>query len=271
MSRKPGTTRPIEDYALIGSTSSAALVHRGGNIEWLCLPRFDSGAMFAALLGDENNGHWSMHARGKARVTRRYLPGTVVLETTIHTAKGSATVTDFMPRPAPGGAHEVVRIVRGVRGRVALHTELRIRFHYGEWCPWVERREGAVYAVAGPDAVRITSGVPLVNENYASTADFSVSAGQSIAFTLEWFPSHQKPPITRDAYSLLARTTAEWCAWSDRCGYDGPYREAVTPLDDWLVQMGMVDLHRTPGGGAFERRRTPLVDDYRRATARGMP
>lgn len=219
--------RRIEDYALIGSTHSAALVHRHGDIEWLCLPRFDSAALFASLLGDEGNGRWALHARGKARVTRRYLPGTMVLETTIRTPKGSAVVTDFMPRPATGGAHELVRIVRGIRGTVAMHTDLRLRFNYGEWCPWVERREGAVYAVAGPDAVRISSGVPLTNENFQSHADFSITAGQAISFSLEWFPSHQKPPITRDAHSLLARTTTEWCAWTDRCGYDGPYREQV--------------------------------------------
>jgi carbohydrate kinase (thermoresistant glucokinase family) len=221
--------RPIEDYALIGSTHSAALVHRGGDIEWLCLPRFDSSAMFASLLGDERNGCWSLHATSpKAHVSWRYLPGTLVLETTIRTGRGTAVVTDFMPRPTPGGTHELVRIVRGVRGAVPLHTELRIRFNYGEWMPWVERREGAIYAVAGPDAVRITSGVPLTNENFASFADFSVRAGQAIAFCLEWFPSHEKPPITRDAFSLLARTTHEWCAWTERCGYDGEYREAVT-------------------------------------------
>lgn len=229
MKPKPKPTRRIEDYALIGSTHSAALVHRHGDIEWLCLPRFDSGAMFASLLGDESNGCWSMHAANrKARVTRRYLPGTMVLETTIRTAKGSAIVTDFMPKPTQDGTHEVVRIVRGVRGTVALHTELRIRFNYGEWCPWVRRREGAIYAVAGPDAVRVTSGVPLTNENLASSAGFSVTAGQVIAFCLEWFPSHLEPPITRDAYSLLARTTAEWCAWTDRCGYDGEFRDDVT-------------------------------------------
>jgi len=220
--------RPIADYALIGSTHSAALVHRGGDIEWLCLPRFDSAAMFASLLGDEGNGHWTMRAKNaKARITRRYLPGTVVLETTIHTAKGTATVTDFMPRPAPDGTHEVVRIVQGVRGSVAMHTELRIRFNYGEWCPWVERRDGAVYAVAGPDAVRLSSGVPLTNENFASHADFSVSAGQSIAFVLDWFPSHEKPPVTRDANALLAHTAAEWNAWTERCGYHGEFREPV--------------------------------------------
>jgi GH15 family glucan-1,4-alpha-glucosidase len=227
--KKPGPARPIEDYALIGSTHSAALIHRGGDIEWLCLPRFDSSAMFASLLGDENNGSWALHAADrKAHVSRRYLPGTMVLETTLRTAKGSATVTDFMPRPARDGTHELVRIVRGVRGTVALHTELRIRFNYGEWVPWVERREGAIYAVAGPDAVRITSGVPLTNENFATFADFSVTAGQAIAFCLEWFASHEKPPITRDAFSLLARTAHEWGAWTERCGIDGEYRDAVT-------------------------------------------
>jgi GH15 family glucan-1,4-alpha-glucosidase len=164
-SNKLHATRPIGDYALISSTHSAALVHRGGDIEWLCLPRFDSAAMFASLLG--------------------------------------------------------------VRGTVSMHTELRIRFNYGEWCPWVERRDGAVYATAGPDAVRVTSGVPLVNENFASFADFSVSAGQSIAFCLEWFPSHQTPPVTRDANALLSRTVAEWNAWTARSGYQGEFREPV--------------------------------------------
>ncbi|SDZ18252.1 Glucoamylase (glucan-1,4-alpha-glucosidase), GH15 family [Variovorax sp. YR634] len=220
--------RPIGDYALIGSTHSAALVHCGGDIEWLCLPRFDSAAMFASLLGDERNGHWTMRAKDrKARVTRRYLPGTVVLETTIRTAKGTAIVTDFMPRPALDGTHEVVRIVQGVRGTVAMHTEFRIRFNYGGWCPWMERRDGAVFATAGPDSVRISSGVPLTNENFASFADFTVSAGQAIAFSLDWFPSHLKPPVTRDAGALLARTVAEWSAWTGRCGYHGEFREPV--------------------------------------------
>lgn len=229
MKRQPARPpRPIEDYALIGSTNSAALVHRHGDIEWLCLPRFDSSAMFASLLGDENNGCWVLHSPDRrARVSRRYLPGTMVLETTIRTAKGEATVTDFMPRPVAGGTHELVRIVRGVRGSMSLHTELRIRFNHGEWCPWVRQHQGAIHAVAGPDAVRITSGVPLTNENFASFADFTVSAGQSIAFCLEWFPSHQVPPVTRDAYALLARTTAEWSAWSEQCTYRGEYDETV--------------------------------------------
>lgn len=226
-SRKPSSRR-IEDYALIGSTHSAALVHRDGSIDWLCLPRFDAAAMFASLLGDERNGHWSLRAgHAKARVTRRYLPGTMVLETTWQTPHGTATVTDFMPQPSRDGTHEVVRIVRGVRGTVDLRTELRIRFNYGEWVPWVQRVDGAIHAVAGPDAVRITAGVPLVNEDFASCAEFSVTAGQSMAFALEWFPSHERPPITRDAYSLLEHTTRRWRAWSAHCGYRGEYREPV--------------------------------------------
>lgn len=220
--------RRIEDYALIGSTHSAALVHRDGSIDWLCLPRFDAAAMFASLLGDERNGHWSLRARHpKAHATRRYLPGTLVLETTWQTPRGTATVTDFMPQPSRDGTHEVVRIVRGVRGTVDLRTELRIRFNYGEWVPWVQRVDGAIHAVAGPDAVRITAGVPLVNEDFASCAEFSVGAGQSMALVLEWFPSHERPPITRDAYSLLEHTTRHWRAWSAHSGYRGEYREAV--------------------------------------------
>ena len=223
-----GRARPIEDYALIGSTYSAALVHRHGDMEWLCLPRFDSAAMFASLLGDEHNGGWKLGTRQRAaRVTRRYLPGTMVLETTLHTPTGVATVTDFMPQPAHEGTNEVVRIVRGVRGTVDLHTEIRIRFNYGEWLPWVKRQGEAIYAVAGPDAVRITSGVPMRSRNLATAADFSVAEGQSIAFCLEWFPSHLVPPITRDPNALLADSLGQWQGWSARCDLGGPYREAV--------------------------------------------
>ncbi|MDB5846467.1 MAG: glucoamylase, partial [Rhodoferax sp.] len=235
----PRAAQPaIEDHGVIGDLHTAALVATNGDIDWLCLPRFDSGAMFASLLGDERNGSWKLHARKSsakdsgardpgARVTRRYLPGTMVLETTIHTATGTATVTDFMPKPAPDGTHEVVRIVRGVRGKVALHTELRIRFNYGQWLPWVERHAGAIYAVAGPDAVRITSSVPLVNADFATSADFTVIEGQAVAFCAEWFPSHLKPPVARDPYSLLTESTLQWQKWNARCKVHGPHEEAV--------------------------------------------
>lgn len=226
--KKEQPRRLIEDYALIGSTNSGALVHRNGDIEWLCMPSFDSSAMFASLLGDESNGRWAMQAKdGKARVTRQYLPNTMVLQTTIHTKTGTATVTDFMPKPAAGGTHELVRIVRGTRGHVDLHTELRIRFNYGEWCPWVKRAEGAIIAVAGPDAVRITSGVPLTSENFSSFADFCVTSGQSIAFCLEWYPSHEQPAMPRNPHSLLEHSIAEWTQWSEQCTYEGEYHDNV--------------------------------------------
>ena len=249
--------RPIEDYALIGSTHSAALVHRNGNIEWLCLPRFDSGAMFASLLGDERNGHWALQAVDReARVARRYLPGTVVLETTIETASGCVVVTDFMPRPDRDSTHEVVRIVRGVRGEVAMHTELRIRFNYGEWIPWVGRHDDAMYAVAGPDAVRISSGVPLVNKDFCSRADFSVQAGQEIGFCLEWFPSHEKPPVTRDAQALLAQSLTEWRGWNAHSTYRGEYRHAV---DRSLLTLKA--LTYAPTGGIVAAPTTSLPED----------
>lgn len=227
-SARPGSIRPIEDYALIGSTHSAALVHRNGTVEWLCMPRFDSEAMFASLLGDEHNGAWALHATDpEARTTRRYLPGTVVLETTIETATGRALVIDFMPRPHRDTNHEAMRIVRGLEGEVAMQTELRIRFSYGKWCPWVGRHDGAIFAVAGPDAVRIRSTVPLRNEDFSTHADFSVKAGEQVDFCVEWFPSHEEPAASRDATSLLEATLGEWQAWNARSTYRGDHREAV--------------------------------------------
>lgn len=225
--REPGS-RPIEDYALIGSTHSAALIHRGGEIEWMCLPRFDSGAMFASLLGDRGNGSWALHAIDpEARVTRRYLPGTVVLETTIETATGCAVVIDFLPRPTRDSNHEAMRIVRGVRGEVAMHTEMRIRFNYGEWCPWVGRHDGAIIAVAGPDAVRIRSDVPLKNDHFCTHADFGIRAGEERFFCVEWYPSHETPAAAREPDALLELSLVEWRAWSESSVYRGGYGESV--------------------------------------------
>ena len=225
--REPGI-RPIEDYALIGSTHSAALIHRSGEIEWMCLPRFDSGAMFASLLGDRSNGSWALHAVDpEAVATRRYLPGTTVLETTIETADGCVQVIDFLPKPTRDSNHEAMRIVRGVRGEVAMHTELRIRFNYGEWCPWVGRHDDAIFAVAGPDAVRIRADVPLKNDHFCTHADFSVREGEDIGFCVEWYPSHEEPAAARDANALLAASVSEWSAWNDLSSYRGRYRASV--------------------------------------------
>jgi GH15 family glucan-1,4-alpha-glucosidase len=220
--------RRIEDYALLSATNGAALVHRDGTIAWLCVPRFDSEAVFAELLGTQENGSWTMQAASPdARTSRRYRPGTLILETTIETATGRALVIDFMPTPVRGGTHELVRIVRGLEGRVELRTSMRLRFNYGERCPWVEQVDGGVKGVAGPDAFRITAGVELTSADFVTGADFAVSASQVVPFTLEWFPSHEQPPLPRDTSALLAHTTDEWQRWSRGCQYSGPYRDMV--------------------------------------------
>jgi len=220
--------RLIEDYALIGSTESAALIHRDGTIEWLCLPRFDSEAIFASLLGNRDHGAWQLCTEDPtACITRRYLPDTMVLETTIQTDSGKAVVFDFMPLPATAGTHELVRIVRGVEGRVEMSMDLRLRFNYGAWRPWVERREGTIIGIAGPDAVRLSSSVDLTNVDFSTQARFAIASGQSVATMLEWFPSHETPPIPRDPYALMRRTEAEWAQWAKGCAVEGAYADVV--------------------------------------------
>ncbi|WP_375383544.1 glycoside hydrolase family 15 protein [uncultured Sphingomonas sp.] len=228
-SDKPAASRRfIEDYALIGSTEAAALVHRDGAIEWLCLPAFDSDAIFASLIGTPEHGSWRLSAiNPDARISRRYLPDTMILETTIETAGGKAVVCDFMPSPADGGTHELIRIVRGVEGSMELCTELRLRFNYGAWLPWVERKEGMIYAVAGPDAVRLSSSIDLTNVDFATQAEFTVTAGQTLAFALEYYPSHIAPPLPRDPFALLRHSEAGWRRWASACTYDGPYADTV--------------------------------------------
>ena len=222
------SVRPIEAYALIGSTEGAALIHRDGTIEWLCVPRFDSEAIFAALLGDRSHGAWQLGTPDpEARISRRYLPDTMVLETTIETDDGKALVLDFMPRPAVGGTHELVRMVRGIAGRVEIVMDLRLRFNYGAWAPWVVRQEGMIVATAGPDAVRLSSSIDLDNVDFSTRARFDIASGQTVATMLEWFPSHQTPPLPRDPYALLQRTISEWELWARSCTYTGPYAEVV--------------------------------------------
>ncbi len=257
MKPREAGVRLIEDYALVGSTHSAALVHRSGEIEWLCLPRFDSGAMFASLLGDRGNGSWALHATDlDAKISRRYLPGTVVLETTIETAGGCVEVIDFLPRPEGTSNHEAMRIVRGLRGEVALHTELRIRFNYGEWIPWVGRHDDAIFAVAGPDAVRIRSDVDLKNDNFCTHADFTVRAGEQAFFCVEWYPSHEEPAPARDPDVLLDQSIAEWRAWDARSAYEGEYKQAV---DRSLLTLKA--LTYAPTGGIVAAPTTSLPED----------
>lgn len=216
----------IEDYALIGDTHTAALVGRDGSLDWLCLPRFDAGACFASLLGDRRNGRWLIAPTGAVRsTTRRYRPGTLVLETEVTTDTGTVRIIDCMP---PGeSTPNVVRVVEGVRGSVELQLDLVIRFDYGRSVPWVRTQAGMLLAVAGPDALELRTPVALHGADLATHATFTVAAGQQVPFVLTWHPSHTPPPPAIDALAEVARAEAWWRAWSDRCTYTGPYREAV--------------------------------------------
>ncbi|MFI8325676.1 glycoside hydrolase family 15 protein [Streptomyces sp. NPDC085529] len=221
-------TRRIDDYALIGDLQTAALVGRDGSIDWLCLPRFDSAACFAALLGDEDNGHWRIAPTGAGTCTsRRYAEDSLVLETLWETRTGTVRVTDFMPQR--DRAPDLVRIVEGVSGRVEMSAVLRLRFDYGSIVPWVRRSDGHRVAVAGPDAVWLRSEPPVKTwgQQYATCSAFTVTAGERVAFVLTWHPSHERRPPLVDPFEALEHALADWRAWTARCAYRGPYRSAV--------------------------------------------
>ncbi|MGP3981539.1 glycoside hydrolase family 15 protein [Streptomyces sp. KR80] len=218
----------IEDYALIGDLQSAALVGRDGSIDWLCLPRFDSGACFAALLGDEDNGHWRVSpATGGACTRRSYRGDTLVLDTFWETDTGTVMVTDFMPQR--DRAPDVVRIVEGVSGSVEMRSEIRLRFDYGNITPWMRRADDHRIAIAGPDAVwfRSEPRVTTYGKDFCTYADFHVAQGERVAFVLTWHPSHEKRPRLIDPYRSLAQSLDGWETWSAQCSYDGPWRDAV--------------------------------------------
>ncbi|MFE9628689.1 glycoside hydrolase family 15 protein [Streptomyces sp. NPDC006527] len=219
----------IEDYALIGDEQTAALVGVDGSVDWLCLPRFDSAACFARLLGDEENGHWRVAPKGaQGPCTRRaYRPGTLVLDTEWETGEGAIRVTDLMPQR--DRAPDVVRIVQGLRGRVTVRSTLRLRFDYGWVVPWMRRVDGHRVAVAGPDAVwfRSEPAVRTWGEDFSTYAEFTVGEGESVAFVLTWHPSHHPRPPLVDPYEALRASVEDWKAWSARCRYDGPHRDMV--------------------------------------------
>src|SRR5262245_58788055 len=219
-------TLPIEDYALIGDCKTAALVGRDGSIDWLCWPRFDSAACFAALLGEADNGRWLIAPNHPPLgVTRRYRPGTLVLETEFQTETGRAAVIDFM-LPADGA--DLVRIVIGRSGRVVFQTELAARFNYGGTVPWVNRLdEATISAIAGPERLVLRTPVVLYGEDLKTVGAFTVEAGQSIPFVLSYGHSFENPPPTIDPFSALERTEAFWRQWTDRCPDVGPWTEAV--------------------------------------------
>ena len=217
---------PIEDYALIGDCHTAALVARNGSIDWLCFPRFDGGACFAALLGNEEHGHWMIAPAGDVRrVHRRYRDGTLVLETDYETADGEVTLIDCMPPRSR--APDLVRVVVGRRGQVRMRMQLIIRFDYGSIIPWVSRTDKGIRAVAGPDTLILRALVDLRNENFRTEAEFTVSEGERVPFVIMWHPSHEPEPEMIDADETIASTDEWWREWSGRCTYDGPWRAAV--------------------------------------------
>jgi GH15 family glucan-1,4-alpha-glucosidase len=218
----------IEDYALIGDCQTAALVGLDGSIDWLCLPRFDSGACFAALLGTRDHGRWQIAPAGPVkRVSRKYRPGTLVLETTFETADGAVMVTDFMPLRT--GQPDLVRLVTGVRGTVRMRTEYVVRPDYGSVIPWVRRDGNEIMATAGPDTIHLRTPVELRGENWATIGAFDVTAGKAVPFVLTWHPSHVAPPPPIDPVAACEETTVWWQEWSGRCRCEGnPYAEAVT-------------------------------------------
>ncbi len=218
--------RRIEDYALIGDTHTGALVGNDGSIDWLCLPRFDSPACFAALLGTEDHGRWRLAPAGEVRrVERRYREGTLVLETDFETAGGAVRVTDSMP--VRDRRVDLVRVVEGLHGRVEMAMAMRVRFDYGRIVPWVYRTEGRLLAVAGPDAIELTADVETRGEGMQTVADFTVEAGDRVGFVLTYFASHEDPPIPVDALVATEDTAAWWRDWSGQCTYRGPHRHLV--------------------------------------------
>jgi GH15 family glucan-1,4-alpha-glucosidase len=219
--------RQIENYALIGNCETAALVGRDGSIDWLCLPRFDSGACFAALLGGPEHGRWLIAPRDPgAQVTRRYLDGSLILVTTFETADGAVELIDFMA-PRDDGA-DLVRLIRGVRGRVELRTEFILRFDYGFSVPWIERLEDSgLRAVAGPDMAVLRTPVSLQGRDFTTNGEFRVGAGDTVPFVLSYSPSHLPLPQRNDPERALRATEAFWRAWSGRCAPADRWTEAV--------------------------------------------
>ncbi|MBS2029752.1 MAG: glycoside hydrolase family 15 protein [Deltaproteobacteria bacterium] len=219
----------LEDYGLIGDSTTLALISRDGSLDWMCLPRVDSDACFARLLGTDAHGYWKLRpAEEVLSIRQRYLPETLVLETEMTCTGGKVRLVDFMP---PGDSHhDVVRIVEGVEGEVAMHLDLKVRFAYGKLNPWIQLHDHQATLTAGPDALAFSSPVELVPDwdEARLEAHFTVRPGQRLPFTLAYYPSHElRQHIPVDAERELARTVQHWQTWAGHCRYEGPYRDAV--------------------------------------------
>ncbi|WP_328325191.1 MULTISPECIES: glycoside hydrolase family 15 protein [unclassified Streptomyces] len=250
----------IEDYALIGDMQTAALVCRDGTADWLCLPRFDSHAVFAGLLGTGENGFWRLgpaHAPSACPPVadrRRYRGDSLILESEWDTPRGTVRVTDFMP--PRDGAPQLIRIVEGVSGRVPMRSALRMRFSYGRVTPWVHKVDGRTVAVAGPDSVWLDTSADTYGEDLTTYSDFTVGPGDRIAFTISWEPSHKAPPALPEPENSLVATEDFWRDWVEQCTYHGPYREAVVRS---LITLKA--LTYAPTGGIVAAPTTSLPED----------
>ncbi|HTZ30221.1 MAG TPA: glycoside hydrolase family 15 protein [Streptosporangiaceae bacterium] len=246
----------IEDYALLSDLHTAALVSAAGSIDWLCLPRFDSPAAFAALLGDDQAGHWTLSpTEASARATRRYAGNTVVLETDWAAASGAVRVIDFMP-PRTDTPH-VVRIVAGLDGEVAMRSTLRLRFDYGREVPWIRRVDREIHAIAGPNRVRLASAAPLSGDQWETLADFTVHKGDRVPFIMSWAPSYEPAMPYADAEQALATTMEFWTDWFSHAAYTaGPYSEAI---DRSIITLKA--LTYAPTGGIVAAATTSLPEE----------
>jgi GH15 family glucan-1,4-alpha-glucosidase len=216
----------IEDYGFLSDTQTGALVSRDGCVDWLCLPRFDSGACFASLLGRSENGHWRFRPNDKIeKLSRRYRGETLILETEIETASGVVRLNDFMP---PRGENpDLIRIVEGIRGEVSMEMELIIRFDYGQIVPWVRKRHGGLEAIAGPNGLILRTPITTRGKDLTTVAEFNVKKGDRVPFVLTWFASHGEPPKPVSADHALRDTEKFWIAWERQCHRKTPWDEAV--------------------------------------------
>ncbi|MEO8384269.1 MAG: glycoside hydrolase family 15 protein [Betaproteobacteria bacterium] len=252
-------SKRIEEYGLIGNMISAALVGSDGSIDWLCLPRFDAPACFAALIGTRENGHWQIAPRDPINaVTRRYLQDTAIIETRFETATGIAAVTDFMPLTDDEKKIDLVRIVTGLEGEVEMEMEFVIRFNHGQAVPWVQRRDYGLSAVAGPDAVELHTALPLKSANMHTTATFTTRKGSYEPLTLSYHASHQKPHFVSDRRESLERTAIWWREWAKRGSFaqmPAPWREPVVRS---LITLKMLSF--APTGGIVAAPTTSLPE-----------
>lgn len=239
---------------MIGDCHTAALVSKQGSIDWLCLPYFDSPACFAALVGTEENGHWSISPEGPVRAVRRcYRDGSLILETEFKTESGSAKLIDCMV--LRDHSPVLVREVVGTRGQIRMKMDLVIRFDYGSVVPWVQKIEGGISAIAGPDMIRLRSDVSMRGENMKTESEFTISEGQSLRFDLTWYPSNEPEPPAVNVDAALQKTEKWWREWSDRCSYQGEWRESV--LRSLITLKGLTYL---PTGGIVAAPTTSLPE-----------